>query len=339
MPYTGLMNLIVLAMLLNPATVLADSPDARARDAFARGTEAYQNVEFSEALAYFEEAYRLRPAYRIQYNIAQTYLELNRPHLALGAFERYLSEGRMEIDRERREDVVREIRKLRKMVGEIVVVGQTGAECRIDNQHMGFLPQDKPIRLDSGIHEVTIHMHGEVICQKNVNIVAGKKRIEQCRADYENQETSEPESAWDVMSDTTLKEYDLSLDAPRPVVRKPSAFFKVAPWISLGLAVAAGTTGTLLALKTNNLNAELSGACDDGVCGPDRESDVNRLPRLALGADIMLVTAAVLTGVGIVLFAVKRKKKNAEQTAPTREPRRLEDDMSLIRPRTMRGEF
>ena len=323
-------SFLLLVLLLAGSPGRSDPQDNDARTAFAKGTEAYRDLAFSKALLYFKEAYRLRPSYRIQYNIAQTYLELSQPHLALTAFERYLSEGRHQIDAERRDEVVLEIRKLRQIVGEIVVTGKTGTECRVDDAHVGFLPLERPIRLEAGTHEISLYLHGEAVCVKKVQIIAGKKRIERCRLqDEDAQETPEPESAWDVMNDTTLMEYDLRLAGGPPAPGEKLRFIRVAPWVMTGLAAASLTTAAILAMKTSSLNAELSGACQNGECPPSRKSDLDRLPKLAAGADIMFVATSLFTAAAISLFIVGHKKSESPSTAiPQRQPRQLEEEIS-----------
>ncbi|MBN2718689.1 MAG: hypothetical protein JXX14_22780 [Deltaproteobacteria bacterium] len=331
---------ILLAGVIITSPGRSDSQDADARAAFAKGTEAYRNLSFSQALLYFEEAYRLRPSYKIQYNIAQTYIELSRPHLALAAFERYLSDGRGQLDEARRDEVVIEIRKLRQVVGEIVVTGKTGTECRIDDEHVGFLPLDRAIRLETGLHEISLHLHGEVVCLKKVKIVAGKKRIEQCQLQGESMEGADPESAWDVMSDTTLMEYDLQLSGNGVASKRNPKFIKVAPWLMSGFAVAALATGSVLALKAASLNSELKGACPGGECPMSRTDDIDRLPKLAAGADIMFVVTSLFTAVAVTLFVVKHKKKESlPQTNPIHAPREIEEELSQYNPQGRRKTF
>lgn len=304
----------------------AETRETEARDAFLRGIEAYKNIEFEEALMHFEEAYQLRPSYKLKYNIGQTQMELRRPHLALEAFEQYLRDGTDQIDTPRKNEVIKEIRRLRKMVGEIVVLGKTGTECRIDNEHVGFLPMDTPIRLKTGFHEITLHWHGEVVCQKSVEIISGKKRIEQCRIQSDAQEGPEPESTWDVMSNTTMGETEIALATTAPVSKGISPALKVSPWIASGLALATMTTGSLLALKVSSLNSQLQGACDNGICSTDRESDVERLPRLAVAADVFFAATAVLATTAVTLFVVKSRRSRSEQ--PAVKTRQLEEDIS-----------
>lgn len=311
--------------------VHANFEDDAAREAFAKGTEAYRDVEFAEALLLFEEAYKLRPTYKILFNIAQTQLELRRPHLALEAFEKYMVEGGKNIDDDRRDEVVREIRKLRRVVGEIIVLGQTGTECRIDDEHVGFLPLDRPLRLESGNHEITIHLHGEIVCRKEVEIVAGKKRIEQCKARDDSQEGPAPESIWDVMSNTTLGEYDIGM-THSDATPKESLFWKVSPWIFTGAAALTAATGTVLALKTSSLNSELRGACDGGDCPAARQNDVDKLSKLAVGADVLFVATSILSAAAVTFFILKKKKARRQSDVPGRGSVRLEEDISRTAP-------
>jgi tetratricopeptide (TPR) repeat protein len=64
--------------------------DARARELFVLGREAYLKEHFEDALRYFTAAYELSRRYELHYNIGQTADKLHRNRVALEAFEHYL---------------------------------------------------------------------------------------------------------------------------------------------------------------------------------------------------------------------------------------------------------
>jgi tetratricopeptide (TPR) repeat protein len=67
-----------------------DTLDARARELFVLGRDAYLQERFEEAFKYFNAAYELSGRYELQYNIGQTADKLHRSAEALMAFERFL---------------------------------------------------------------------------------------------------------------------------------------------------------------------------------------------------------------------------------------------------------
>jgi hypothetical protein len=64
--------------------------DARARELFVLGRDAYLQQQFEDALRYFNAAYQLSGRYELQYNIGQSADKLHRNQEALQAFERFL---------------------------------------------------------------------------------------------------------------------------------------------------------------------------------------------------------------------------------------------------------
>jgi hypothetical protein len=67
-----------------------NSLDARARELFVLGRDAYLQQHFEDALRYFNAAYQLSGRYELQYNIGQSADKLHRNQEALQAFERFL---------------------------------------------------------------------------------------------------------------------------------------------------------------------------------------------------------------------------------------------------------
>lgn len=75
-----------------PAAATSEDP-ASARELFRRGREAYDLQRFSEALALFEEAYRLDPRPHTLFSIAQCHRHLGHWERAAFTYRRFLDLG------------------------------------------------------------------------------------------------------------------------------------------------------------------------------------------------------------------------------------------------------
>ena len=86
----GLCSGPVMAQTASPTTPAAEQS---AREAFRRAREAYDLQRFSEALALFEEAYRLDPRPQTLFSIAQCHRHLGNWDRAAFTYRRFLDVG------------------------------------------------------------------------------------------------------------------------------------------------------------------------------------------------------------------------------------------------------
>jgi tetratricopeptide (TPR) repeat protein len=105
---------LILALLLGgPARADPDGDRALARRRYDEGLAAVDRGDLEEALAAFQEAYRLRPHPLVLYNVGQAYAALGRPREAVEALERYLKEAGSTAPADRRETVAQQILALK----------------------------------------------------------------------------------------------------------------------------------------------------------------------------------------------------------------------------------
>jgi hypothetical protein len=156
-----------LAGLAALSTVLVLAPRegwadvrAEARNRLVQGGEFLKRGQFEDALARFQEAYRLVPSPKIQYNFGLAYRGLGRKADALEAFERFLAEA-PDATKETRQNAARERAQL---VGQIttleVKVDLPGAEIFVDGRSYGTT-RSTPIYLDPGPHQLMVEKSGE----------------------------------------------------------------------------------------------------------------------------------------------------------------------------------
>ena len=154
----------------------AQSAVDEARAHFKSGTELYDENNFRAALVEFQRAYELAPSYKILFNIGQVEMELADYAGALKAYTRYLREGGPDISAPRAAEVKQEIERLRGRVGRLTVQTAAGAEVLIDDVSAGFAPLPEPVPVNSGRHQVSIHISGRDPLNRVVD-VAGQQDL------------------------------------------------------------------------------------------------------------------------------------------------------------------
>lgn len=104
---------VTFLILLSPIQALAQRGPNPAREAFERGIAALEGQRYVDALAAFEESYRLRPSPVALYNVAIAQRGLGRIREAIATFERYLEAPERGIDRARLASIRAELNALR----------------------------------------------------------------------------------------------------------------------------------------------------------------------------------------------------------------------------------
>jgi tetratricopeptide (TPR) repeat protein len=158
--------LLLAAVPAAPALAQAPRPaptdlKAQARAHYDRGAGFYKQARYREAIAEFQEAYRLRPHGVIHFNLAQCYERLGDIPAALQAYHEYL---RAVPDAEDRRTVVAAMANLEARLGAsgvqqlLVYSDPSGAEVRVDGQSRGRTPL--ALVLPHGSHTVSLEKPG-----------------------------------------------------------------------------------------------------------------------------------------------------------------------------------
>ena len=310
--YLFTVAILVFGLVMpSPAFAAGTNTDREARKLFQQGVKAFEATRVRDALDAFKRAYSLRPSYRILYNIAQAEAELGRPHLAIEAFEGYLADGGTRISPQRKTLVLRELAKLRVRVGEVAVEGQQGAEVWIDGERKGYLPLAGPIVLPEGRHRLIVRKGSEEPCEREILVRGGRRSDERCLSLRPDTAVSGL-NGLDGREDAALVSQENGIGHSNDLgTKRDGTWFlgKVAPWVATGIGAASLVAAVICAWKTSSLNAELQGACTNGVCPPSRQDDVDALPRLAGASDAMFVVSAVFAAGAVTLFIAPWKHK------------------------------
>ena len=161
------------------ASGTADAADGggdveQARHHFERGVEYYNDGDYHAALIEFQRAYKLRPAYRLLYNLGQVAFELRDYAGAERYFRSYLAEGQDDVAPERRSEVQSELEQLQKRVASVrITTNQPDAEVRIDDRAIDK-SAGMPIRVSAGRRRIVADKAGYAPVQRVIDVLGGE---------------------------------------------------------------------------------------------------------------------------------------------------------------------
>jgi len=145
---------------------------AQAKQRFEQAVNDYDAERYEQALANFQEAYRLRPHPLVNVNIANCYDKLNKPLQAIFHFERFVESDAG--TPAQRTEVGSALERLRKRVGQLLLrISPDGATVMIDQGDQRRTPILEPIRLEAGHHMIQVRLPGYRTLQRNVTIDGG----------------------------------------------------------------------------------------------------------------------------------------------------------------------
>lgn len=324
---------LVLPSLARPSIVSAqtEAERAQARAAFQRGVEAYAAERFQEALASFQEAYRIAPHPSVRVNMANCYERLERPLEALDHFERFLAEAENASPEQQRE-VRAAVRRLRQQVGEVFVrVQPDGATVRVGNV-MSTAPVLEPIELARGAHRVEVSLAGHRTETRDVEVRGGDRveltvtlvpaapevvtpPPEVLDADVSNEGTDG--TADDTADDTEDAFEDdagggrrLHFDAPT-IAAGAATVVLLGTTIGLGVAALGAKSDFDDAVERSMsapTAAERNEARADG-----RDAD-RRASRLSIATDVLAVTTVLAAGATVFFLLWDRGEEDVART-------------------------
>lgn len=168
---------LVFALVLFSRPVIADDKqdpnEEAAKQHFQEGSEFFEQKKFEDAVRAFRAAYEIKPTWKLHYNIAQAETAAKRYGLALEQFESYLAKGGDDVLADREQEVLREIDRLRLLVGVLEVDASPGTEVYVDAIHRGTVPLKGLIRVAVGDHHVTMKYAGKAIFSRRLKIAGG----------------------------------------------------------------------------------------------------------------------------------------------------------------------
>jgi hypothetical protein len=273
--------LLVCSALLGAGAASAQGSD-EAREAFQQGIDAFGERRYEEAREAFVRANELSPSWKLLYNIGQCEAALKRYGLALTHFEQYLSEGGDNLTTERRDEVLAEVERLRKMVGSLEVTAPAGAIVVVDGVERGTAPLPGRLRVAASVeHQLVIRLGDRVLLDRTVMAGGGenlKFEVSAEGAEEPVDEATEPDEG--------------------------GSGLHPAGWVVLGvgaaLLVGGGVTGGVALSK----NGELADSCPDGVCQPGKQGEIDSRDALAMTSNVLLGVGAAAAVAGVLMLVL-----------------------------------
>ena len=269
-----------------PAAGAAPSDEARTR--FKKGLALTAAGKVAEALVEFQGAYDLSPNWKILYNVGQCSKHVGDHARALAAFERYLAEGRDQVQKPRRAEVEKEIAELEGLVGTIeLVTAAAGAEVELDGKGRGKAPLAEPLVVTAGRHKLALVKEGATPATKEIDVARG------ANVKVELDFAGAPAASGPVA-------------APNPAPAEPdggrrdhSTWITVG-WIATGaFVVGAGVTGTLALVMSSDV-ADTAYAGPYSTAPPDLQSKASTVDTLAIVTDVL--GGAAILGAGATIY-------------------------------------
>lgn len=281
---------------------------ARARATFQQAVELEQAGNCPAALPLFRQVGQLRMTPQVRFHIAHCEAQLGRLVAALGGYELALAEADS-VGSGFREEVERNIERLKARVPRLVIQRGTGAETatiELDGVELGSRSIGVEVPLDPGPHSITASARGYESFEQTITL---------------------PESATE-----TLEVVLTPLPAPEPAVTsagsanlEASSLSKrrVIPYVVGGVGIASLVgSGVLFVLRQGTLS-NLEDDCDENICPESSRGDYDRLKTYHYGSLITLGVGVAAMGSAATLLILERKPKDEQQASVTFLPRLL----------------
>ena len=255
--------LLASLVVLSPALAFAQpaAPDAQARGAFDRGIADVDAGRFANAVAAFEESYRLRPVAVVLFNLAGAYSRLGRHQQAIATYERYLAEGGARLPPDRVQSVRERIAELRRDLPVVVLhIRPAPFTLTVDGRPQTVTGDE--LALDPGNHLLVVSAPAHAAQQREVQLAPGG------RVTWDAALTAEGAAGPPVVGTPPVTTARVAVTPHPPLGAAPVASPAITSrwwfWTGLGVVVAGGTVLALgLTGAFDHTQAPVSGTAYD----------------------------------------------------------------------------
>jgi hypothetical protein len=291
---------LLAVALMATSPVLGADAETEARERFERAIKLYEDQDYGAALAELERAAKLKPSYKLFYNMGQVRVAMRDYAAAIVAYQQYLDQGGSRLPAERREFVSKEIQRLEQRVARLLVVTDVPtAEVLVDDSVVGFTPLVEPVLINAGTRRVTVR-HPDYPPKSRTLSLPGRVR------ETISFSLAQPGAATQAPPPpATATSHDQPPVPPPPhsTSSSPEADDASQPdrkiligWIATGaLATGAVVTG-VLAL---NANSDLDEQRDRPAQADELDSEASRVRTLAIATDVLAVGALAAGGLSL----------------------------------------
>jgi tetratricopeptide (TPR) repeat protein len=283
---TLLFGAAAAAILAQATPGFAEGDEAKA--AFENGKALFKQEKFDDAARAFREAYRIKPTWKLHYNIGQCEAAQKHYDLALEAFEAYLAEGGDEVEAARQDEVLAEVQRLRAMVGVVEIQGQKGDAVRVNGQDRGELPDAGRLKVSMGTVKVEVRRASAVVLERELKLSGGETATLVVEASKEKPAaTPQPAPVAPPTEATPEPEPEPSA---APTQDKATGLDPVWFWVGLGATAAFGATAV-------GLDFGVGSKWDEATKSPSDQAlkDQGKAMQISEYAFIGLAGAAAIT--------------------------------------------
>lgn len=301
----------------------AEAGASEAAEAFRKGIGLFNAENHAEAVKAFRHAYALKPSWKLMYNIGQCEAALTRYGLAIEAFEAYLGRGGDGVSVERRDEVLAELDRMRKMVGGIKVTGPDGVEIFVDGVSRAVTPCNAAILVTAGVaHTISFRKPGSEPVTMQETISGGQTMTLNIPADPETAPPAAetvPESGTPPPAEVAPvpPAQDSAAATPKPVAaREKKGLSPALFWAGTGTFVAFGGAALGLALTVESRWKASEQQIDDNPWTHDaRNLDDIRMMQIATYAGLGLSAAGLIMMVVAIPLTDWRGGESADGAA------------------------
>ncbi len=272
----------------------------------------YKQARYSEAIAKFEEAYRLKPHPIIYFNIGRCYEQLGDIPRALKNYREYLRLVPEAKDRELVTDAIGNLERRLKEQGVqqiTIITDPSSARVSIDGKYLGLTPMSTEIK--PGTHLISLTKEGFEVIEKSVVLSADRsteinlslKAVEKPATVATTEKPAEKAAS-------TGKPTAVAL-TPKNDVTKPAEPITTAPprrftWVAAGIGGAGIAAGIIFGVLAQSTGRQLSQASTP-LDAMTAQSLFDRTNAFATGANVGYAVGATGLAAGIVLFFLEPK--------------------------------
>jgi len=299
-PHAALALALAIAGLA-PLRLPAQEEDSNrlAKQFYEQGIRYYEQGDNRAAAEAFREAYKVRPSWKILFNIGQTEAAAGHYGLAVEAFEQYLVEGKDAIEQERRDYVLGEIQRMKVLVGTLVIHGPDGAAVFVDDMNRGELPAAQRVKVEAGERHVVVSTNTGVLLRNVIRMSGGDEVV--LEANPSRASVPHPSLA------PVAGKPSIPGPSPREGEGKPKETGSplLWTWVTLGVGGAAGVTAAITGGVALSKGSDVKDQCPHNVCPAGLKGDIDEVKRLNLATDILIGVAAAGGAAALILYFVE----------------------------------
>ncbi|MFO0626622.1 MAG: tetratricopeptide repeat protein [Polyangiales bacterium] len=248
---------LALVAWMVPSLALAQpaAVDTQARAAFERGIAEVDAGRFANAVAAFEESYRIRPVAVVLNNLAAAYARMGRYQLAIATYQRYLTEGSERLSPERVQTVRERLAELRRDTPTVTLrVTPETFSLTVDGRASAVAGGE--VTLDPGSHVLEVSAPAFHAQHREFQLAPGAREAWAVTLQPAATPPATPAVTPPVATAVTPSGVSGPLAAPtvaptpHPAERAPTSASITSRWwfwTAIGVGVAAITTGVIVA--------------------------------------------------------------------------------------------